>query len=76
MVLVNLMRAQEVDGSPLFRLARLLTRLEDLSHVLVWADPEPAREEGLSGGAEMGTSGPQSEYHRITLVELPRLKLR
>ena len=41
LVLVNLLRAQEVEASPLFRLVRLLARLEDLSHILIWADPAP-----------------------------------
>ena len=41
LVLVNLLRAQEVEASPLFRLVRLLARLEDLSLILIWADPAP-----------------------------------
>lgn len=48
--------------SPLYRLASVLTRVEDLSHILAWGQP-CADESGL--GISM----------RIEMVELPRLKV-
>ena len=47
-------------GSLLFRLASVLTRIEDLSHILVWGRPD----------------APGSDLSHIASVELPRLKIR
>ena len=47
-------------GTLLHRLASVLTRIEDLSHILVWGKP----------------STPGSELVHIESVELPRLKIR
>ena len=58
MTLLNLLLAPA--GSALRRLARLLLRLEDLSHVLVWSLGEAARDDADCS---------------IDLVELPRLNL-
>ncbi|CAK0867309.1 unnamed protein product [Prorocentrum cordatum] len=56
--LLNLLYAAE--GTPLHSLSRLLTRLDDLSHVLAWTRADPRK-------AEPGTQP------SIDLVELPRL---
>ncbi len=60
MVLLNLVRAG-ASNPMLRRLAQTLTRLDNLSHVLVWSHSD-ARAAG--------------EECELTLVELPRLKLR
>ena len=54
------------EGGVLHRMATVLSRLEDLSHVLVWA--RPSEEDA------MATEG-VDVAHRIVLVELPRLKV-
>ena len=51
-------------ASSVFQLARVLSRIEDLSHVLVWAVVRSAEE--LAVGAAK----------TISIVELPRLKLK
>jgi len=48
------------EGSLLFRIATVISRIEDLSHILVWASPS------------MGAG----DQPVISMVELPRLKLR
>ena len=84
LVLVDLVHASpfSVQG----RLATLLARVEDLSHVLVWGRVvavrgEEGKEEGEGGGGAsamditttMTTNG--GYLVRLVLVELPRLKL-
>eukprot|EP00043_Microstomoeca_roanoka_P005858 m.58502 g.58502 ORF g.58502 m.58502 type:complete len:4257 (-) comp13155_c0_seq1:39-12809(-) len=57
-MLLNLLDASK--GSFLYRLATLLVRIEDLSHVLVWSD----------------TVDTSAQACPISMIELPRLKLR
>lgn len=68
LVLLSLLDAPK--GSLLDRLAALLTRIEDLSHILVWASlASPSSEPGMMEVAS-------SSVVTIKLIELPRLKLR
>jgi hypothetical protein len=56
--------------------------MEDLSHVLVWAKANTAKEEedgaGSAGNAlsDSNNEGSQALAARVELIELPRLKLR
>jgi len=75
---------QDADraSNALHRLALLLSRMEDLSHVLVWAKANTAKEEedgaGSAGNAlsDSNNEGSQALAARVELIELPRLKLR
>eukprot|EP00756_Hemistasia_phaeocysticola_P010307 Hpha_TRINITY_DN15008_c2_g11::TRINITY_DN15008_c2_g11_i1::g.123864::m.123864 len=58
LLLIDLLHARA--GTPLFNLARVIMRIEDLSHVLVWTRK---------------TNLPASGGFEITWVHLPRLKL-
>lgn len=60
MELVNVLRGGR--GSALHRLAQVLTRIEDASHILVWARASDRVD--------------KDSVASITLIELPRLKLR
>ena len=80
-VLLNLLAAPK--ESPLFHLASVLTRLDDLSHVLVWARRLPATGCAAAAAAAAGEDGGglqgddwSGDMGRIMLIELPRLKLR
>lgn len=59
MLLLNLLEAP--DGSVLFRIASVLSRVEDLSYILAWTTSHNPRE---------------NESCQVSLIELPRLKLR
>jgi hypothetical protein len=61
MVLMDLFHCP--SDSPLHRLAKLLARVEDLGHVLVW-------------GAQNALMAGMFKNHSIVLIELPRLKLK
>jgi len=62
LVLLNTLEAS--SGGLLHRMATLMSRLEDLSHVLVWASTGPSDEASMDTG-----------LLSIDLIELPRLKL-
>mmetsp|Transcript_2150 Transcript_2150/g.2909 ORF Transcript_2150/g.2909 Transcript_2150/m.2909 type:complete len:4480 (+) Transcript_2150:77-13516(+) len=64
LTLLNLMATQD---SVLGRLAMLLSRVEDLSHVLCWTSEQPSN--SPKGDAWFGST-------HLALVELPRLKLK
>lgn len=61
-ILLNLLYAPQ--GTPLFSLARVLSRVENLSHILAWSKAK--------GGAAQPGSGREYE---LDLVELPRLNI-
>jgi hypothetical protein len=69
LVLCNLMEAPK--GCLLQRVATLLSRLEDLSHILVWARKPPPQDGAARDASAMETD----DTVTIVLVELPRLKL-
>lgn len=74
LVLLDLVNA--VPSSLLGRLATLLTRVEDLSHVLAWGRLKPAGDNGQQPSDSAMDTGEQSQPEAsIVLVELPRLKL-
>ena len=56
-VLLDILHCTEETNPTLTRLRDVLTRVEDISHILIWGEPA-------------------GDSHRITSVELPRLKLR
>ena len=58
------------SASVLHRLATVLTRIEDLSHILVWTTSD-----NIERGADADADADSSWVH-IALVELPRLKVR
>lgn len=65
--LVNLLHAKK--GSALFRLGTILTRIEDMSHILVWTTSDPNQmSKSLLKISE--------SYEKIALIELPRLKMK
>lgn len=59
--LLNLLDAASDESSDMEILCQLLGRVEDLSHVLVWCE---------------SNEGDKPNSARVTLIELPRLKLR
>jgi len=70
-------------GGALHRLALLLSRMEDLSHVLVWAkatatanEEEEQPQEGEDSHISSSSSSTQALVAHVELIELPRLKLR
>ena len=68
LLLVYLLHVPYGPDSILFRLASVLTRIEDLSHVLLWCSPSPIVN-------SITVSTPEGE-HSIQVIELPRLKVR
>jgi len=65
LALLNLLEAEE--GSALYRLGTMLSRIEDMSHILVWTTSHPSQ---LTRSVEsMGLS-------QISVIEFPRLKVR
>ena len=85
MVLLDLMTAKK--GSVLYRLGTVLSRIEDLSHILVWsraqdaggmrnakdvrAAASPAEAAAMAAAGDAG-----AHMWPLSVVELPRLKLR
>ncbi|EDQ90981.1 uncharacterized protein MONBRDRAFT_31645 [Monosiga brevicollis MX1] len=67
LLLLNLLSA--APGTALHRLASVLARIEDLSHVLVWGHG-PTQSHGSLTDAHL------SQLTEIDCIELPRLKLR
>ena len=63
MVLLNLLEAAETDPV-LHRVATVMARLEDLSHVLAWTT------------TDVKTDGVDATQCRLEVLELPRLKIR
>lgn len=64
LILLNPLGAPE--GSLLARTADLMTRIEDLSHLLVWAKMEDL---------DSASMDIERESHAVCLIELPRLKI-
>ncbi len=55
------------EGSALFRLCTILTRIEDASHILIWA---------TKNAKDLTQSIKAKDLALISVIELPRLKLR
>jgi hypothetical protein len=78
LVLLNLLDTPAGQGasSVLYRLATLLARVEDLSHVLCWTTTSRAAEQLSLSASFDGSMELDATACRISVVELPRLKLR
>ena len=74
--LLNLLDTPEEEGSNsvLFRLATVLSRIEDLSHILVWTTTSDDLHISRSGFSEQDSS--MLSTFKISVIELPRLKIK
>ena len=76
LTLLNLLNTDAVGTNTfLHRIATALSRIEDLSHILVWstsqADLSLSRSTGLNDSMQI-----DSDLCKISVIELPRLKLK
>jgi hypothetical protein len=78
LTLLNLLDtpAHEGTDSALHRLATLLSRIEDLSHVLCWTTSVGAATRMRMSASASDLMALDSELCSISVIELPRLKLR
>jgi hypothetical protein len=78
LVLLNLLDTPAHEGteSALYRLATLLSRIEDLSHVLCWTTSASAATRLRMSASSSDLQALDGELCNISVIELPRLKLR
>ena len=71
LVLLDLLHS----SGPLFSLTTLLSRLDDIGHILIWGSPISGFNP-LSSSAEMLVQSQSDIWCSVSIIELPRLKIR